>query len=116
MCIPKKQGGMGFRDIHCFNLALIAKQAWRLVEEPDSLYARVLRAKYFPSGDLLNAELKKGSSFTWQSIYAGIQTLKKGHVWRIGDGNVVNIWDDEWIPKSSSHKVITNRGNNLISI
>jgi hypothetical protein len=73
MCVSKRKGGMCFHDIHCFNLALLAKQAWRLIQEPDSLCARVLRAKYFPSGDLLNAELKKGSSFTWQSIFAGIQ-------------------------------------------
>ena len=39
---------------------------------PDSLCATVLKAMYFPDGDLLNARLKKGSSFTWQSIMAGV--------------------------------------------
>jgi hypothetical protein len=30
---------------------------------PESLCARVLRARYYPLGDLLNAELKNGNSF-----------------------------------------------------
>ena len=33
----------------------------------DSLCPRVLKAKYFPNGSLLEAALKSGASFTWQS-------------------------------------------------
>uniref|UniRef100_A0A453N7T7 Uncharacterized protein n=1 Tax=Aegilops tauschii subsp. strangulata TaxID=200361 RepID=A0A453N7T7_AEGTS len=84
-------GGMGFRDIHCFNLAMLAKQAWYLLESPDSLCATILRAKYYPHGDLLNTKLKKNSSFTWQSIMAGVNSLKHGYIWRVGNGKNISI-------------------------
>ena len=63
---------MGFSDIHSFNLALLAKQCWRFIDNSDSLCARVLRARYYADGDILNCELKKVSSFVWQGIWAGI--------------------------------------------
>uniref|UniRef100_A0A8I6XSL7 Reverse transcriptase zinc-binding domain-containing protein n=1 Tax=Hordeum vulgare subsp. vulgare TaxID=112509 RepID=A0A8I6XSL7_HORVV len=115
MCVPKEQGGMGFRDIHCFNLAFLAKQSWRLLSEPDSLCAQVLRAKYFPDGDLLNCSLKKGSSYTWQSIWSGLQTFKKGIIWRVGDGTSINLWNDPWIPSSPNKRLHTPRNNIVLT-
>lgn len=41
---PKGEGGLGFRDIHSFNLAMLAKQGWRLLMNPESLCAQLLRA------------------------------------------------------------------------
>lgn len=105
MCVPKNQGGMGFRDIHNFNLAFLTKQAWHLLDNLDSLCASILRAKYYPDGDLLNAKLRKGSSFTWKSIMAGTNTLKRGYIWRVGNGHYINIWEDAWIPNYATRKL-----------
>lgn len=114
LCVPKGKGGMGFRDFHSFNLALLAKQVWRLLCELNSLCARILRAKYYPDGKLLQAKMRSGSSFTWQSVLAGLDCFKKGFIWRVGDGTQINIWDDNWIPSSPNMKVLTPRGNILV--
>lgn len=52
----KSLGGLGFRDLECFNKALLEKQGWRLLQQPDSLIAQILREKYYPRGCFLGVE------------------------------------------------------------
>lgn len=102
LILPKSMGGLGFRDMRLFNQALLARQAWRLIQFPDSLCARLLKAKYFPNSELIDAVFLGDSSVTWKSLEYGLQLLKKGLIWRIGDGTKVRIWRDRWIPRESS--------------
>jgi hypothetical protein len=87
---------------------MLAKQYWRLLSEPDSLFSQVLRSKYYLYVDLTNVVSKKGSSFTWQSIIAGVKTFKSGCIWRPGCGAT------HWIPTSATRKVSSPRGSYVL--
>ncbi|XP_073362839.1 uncharacterized protein [Aegilops tauschii subsp. strangulata] len=99
MCKPKFMGGMGFRDIELFNLALLARQVWRILQEPNSLSARVLKARYFPDGSILEATLGAHPSQVWRSLIEGRDVLALGLIKRIGSGENTSIWHENWLPR-----------------
>jgi hypothetical protein len=94
---------------------MLAKQGWRLLTDPSSLCARVLKAKYYSDTDVLQAKPKDGMSYTWKSILKGVKLLKEGVIKRVGDGNSVNIWRDPWLPRNGGLQMITPRGQILVS-
>jgi len=83
---------MGFRDLEAFNDALLAKQVWRLLNEPSSLLACLLQAKYYPGGDILTARLGHRPNFTWRGLWAVRTIIEKGSRRVIGDGLSIDIW------------------------
>jgi hypothetical protein len=102
IAIPKGQGGMGFRDMAAFNVALLGKQGWRLIISPDSLCARVLRARYYHDKPFMEASAPRTASRTWRAILVGREALAKGIIKRVGTGESISIWDDNWIPNSGT--------------
>jgi hypothetical protein len=84
------------------------------LQNPDSLCSQLLRAKYYLGHSCLDAQLKEGISYSWRSILKGIELLKKGIIWRIGDGEGLNIWSDPWLPRGTTRRPITPRNGNLL--
>ncbi|KAM1658248.1 hypothetical protein FF1_046366 [Malus domestica] len=61
----KRVGGLGFRDIQCFNLAFLAKIGWRLIQNPGSLLATVLKEKYYPGKSFTEAGKGRNTEDPW---------------------------------------------------
>lgn len=85
LSMPKREGGLGFRDLEIFNQALLSKQVWRIMQHPNCLMARIIRARYFPDGDILKATLKKKASYAWKSILHGRDLITRGMRFIVGN-------------------------------
>jgi hypothetical protein len=72
---------------------------------PDSLVARIMKAKYNPECSILEAPLKNKPSYAWRSIQGSCSLLREGLVWKVGDGRKVRIWHDKRLLNSSTFRV-----------
>lgn len=100
---------MGFRKLQYFNLALLAKQWWRLQTNQNSLAYRVLKAKYFPRCDFVEASLGNNPSFSWRSIMSAQRLVREGIRWRVENGRDIRIWGDKWLPSPTTFRVTSPR-------
>ncbi|XP_056842907.1 uncharacterized protein LOC130495523 [Raphanus sativus] len=68
VCLHKDDGGLGFRDLTDVNTAMLAKQLWRFIEKPNSLFSRVFKGRYFRNTSPLEPARSYSSSYGWRSI------------------------------------------------
>jgi hypothetical protein len=90
---------------------MLARMAWRLIQHPNSLFARVLKAKYFPNGNILDTVFSTDPSPVWRGVEFGLELLKEGIISRIGDGKNTQILRDQWLPRDSGHKITAMKRN-----
>uniref|UniRef100_A0A803NVE1 Reverse transcriptase domain-containing protein n=1 Tax=Cannabis sativa TaxID=3483 RepID=A0A803NVE1_CANSA len=86
----KKDGGLGFRSLIHFNQALLAKQAWRIFKQPNSLVAKILEARYYPNSSFLSSALGH-FLFCPGEYLLGRVAASKGLISKIGNGRVLPL-------------------------
>jgi hypothetical protein len=43
-------------------------------------------------------------SYVWRSILKGLEVVKQGVIWRVGDGANIRIWCDPWVPNGDTRQ------------
>ena len=57
VCKAKKEGGLGLRSMSKVNTASMARMGRKILSEPDSLWAAVLKGKYPQNSSLLECKV-----------------------------------------------------------
>lgn len=96
----KRDGGLGLRDLQCFNTALLGKLGWRILNNPHGLLARILLGKYCNSSSFLEVQCASSASHGWRSVLLGRDLLKQKLGWVVGNGKSINLWNDPWLSLS----------------
>ena len=99
---------MGFRDLRAFNLAMLAKQGWRMVQGNESLLYQCFKARCFPRSTFIEAKESSNCLYVWRSLMAAQPILQSDHYWRVGNGTSINALKDWWLPNFLTKKVLNS--------
>lgn len=106
LTIRKREGGMGFKDFNIMNSAHLAKQAWRVIQNPTALWVQVLQSIYYPNGSFIQAGRSRNDSWVWASLVHGKKMLLQQSRWLVGTGEQISITQDLWL--ASGERVMAN--------
>lgn len=85
------------RDVESFNDALLAKQGWRILNNPDGLLAKVMTGKYCTTSSFLAVPASSSCSHGLRSILCGRDLLLQNMGKSIGKGESTKIWEEPWL-------------------
>lgn len=92
VCKPKTFRGLSIVSMRHMNTTLLSKLGWRLLNSPDSLWAKTVQGKYFKQKSNIQAltHILTASSI-WRSIVHGPDLLKERYRWISKNGKNVNF-------------------------
>jgi hypothetical protein len=104
ICKPKKEAGLGIRDLRLVNLSLLAKWRWKLLSHEKEVWKDVIIAKYgfenIGNGNLGEVQVLRTASTWWRDIC----DLDKNTNWfadavvkRVRDGALTSFWCEKWV-------------------
>ena len=103
----KFEGGLGLQTAKGKNIALLSKLNWWLHTERESLWARVLQAKYCSAQRIHSRNVRNlPGSRVWSAVKKGTDTFNRGVKWMVGSNSNLRFWFDHWLSKGSVRQMI----------
>ncbi|XP_057535226.1 uncharacterized protein LOC130813406 [Amaranthus tricolor] len=123
ICRKKREGGLGLKESHAWNLALLGKYVWSIASKADNLWVKWINHIYLKDKDWKSYSPTSAASWYWKQLcqvkdrfrsgYNGNKwvfqhkgyTTSSGYKWLRGEGQEVDwagwVWNNLNIPKHS---------------
>ena len=87
-------GGLELNNMKHRNQAILAKLCWRLANEQESPWARMLATKYLSPRRITKEGRKLPCSSIWTACKKGDPVYVKGLKWSVKNGESIKVWKD----------------------
>ncbi|KAK2653187.1 hypothetical protein Ddye_013043 [Dipteronia dyeriana] len=111
ICLPKKEGGLGIKDLSSWNKALMIRHLWILIYGMNNLWSSWIKAYHLKGSNLWEAKAPSTCSWNWRKLIF-LRLIARPLIQHyIGNSSSTSLWFDNWHPdgpllfKWSSHGV-----------
>ncbi|GJW51000.1 hypothetical protein Tco_0092351 [Tanacetum coccineum] len=109
ICKLKDQGGLGIKNLQEWNEVLLIKQLWNVVSKKSTLWVKWVNSENLKGRSIWEVNATANSSAGLKEILRLSDKIRKHVLWKIGDGNSVNAWYDNWDVRGPLCEVVTTR-------
>ncbi|XP_019246545.1 PREDICTED: uncharacterized protein LOC109226206 [Nicotiana attenuata] len=103
LCLPKEEGGLGFRSLHDVSRALFAKLWWRF-RTTKSLWSNFMWNKYCKKELPTVVQFREGSH-VWRQMLNAREEVEHEILWELKSGTT-NIWHKNWTGLGALYHVL----------
>ncbi|GKC69158.1 RNA-directed DNA polymerase, eukaryota, reverse transcriptase zinc-binding domain protein [Tanacetum coccineum] len=96
ICKPKDQGGLGLKDLGVWNEVLMTKHLWNVAVKKNTLWVKWIYMEKLKDKSIWEANSDTNCTVGWKNILSLRDKIRKHIRWKIGNGNSVNVWHDNW--------------------
>ena len=98
ICIPKKEGGLGIKDLSLWNKALMIRHIWNLVYGTNNLWTSWINAYHLKGSSLWEVKAPHTCSWNWRKLLHLRPLVRPLFQHIIGSGLKTSLWFDNWHP------------------
>lgn len=116
VCLPKKEGGLGFRRLLIWNKALCLKLVWLLFADSGSLWASWHKHHHLRNKSFWDIEESTKNSWMWTMLLRLRPLAERFLKSNVENGLNTHFWHDNWTPLGPLIKLLGEEGPRALFI
>ncbi|XP_028076039.1 uncharacterized protein LOC114278224 [Camellia sinensis] len=110
ICVPKNEGGLGFKSLEIWNRAAVSKHIWFMVAGGEqSMWCQWVKSYLLKGKSFWAVNVPGNPSWVWRKLLSLREVMYPLIRYKIGNGEDTFLWYDNWHPFGSLWSKYGNR-------
>jgi len=98
VCFPKKEGGLGLKNLEVWNRISILRHIWNLFACASSIWIAWIKMYLLKGRSFWSVNIPQDCSWCWRSLLKLRNVVRNFISFEVGDGQNIHLWFDNWHP------------------